>query len=145
MYTVADIMTRELVTLSEADNLAVADSFLELGRIRHLPVTRDGVLVGLVTHRDLLRAAARGADESVPAAAVMTRDVQVVEPGTSLRQAARLMLGHKLGCLPVVEGERLVGLITEADLVRFAVELIEDLDDGLRGLETVQISVEERY
>jgi len=54
--TVADIMSREVITLAEDDTLADARMSMERGRIRHLPVVRDGRLVGLVTHRDLLAA-----------------------------------------------------------------------------------------
>jgi CBS domain-containing protein len=56
MYTVSDLMTREVLTLKESDDLSIADTFLRLGRIRHLPVTdENGRLLGLVTHRDLVR------------------------------------------------------------------------------------------
>ena len=54
------------------------------------------------------------------------------------------MLDNKFGCLPVVdEKQRLVGLVTEADLVRFALKMIEDLDAGLKGLETVKGSIDD--
>ena len=56
--TVGDFMTRELVTVQELDDLALADQMLRLGGIRHLPVVRQGKLVGILTHRDLLRSAA---------------------------------------------------------------------------------------
>ena len=56
MKTVGELMTRDLVTLKETQNLAIADELLRLHRIRHLPVVREGKLVGLLTHRDLLKA-----------------------------------------------------------------------------------------
>lgn len=144
MYKVGDVMTREVVTLAEDDDLGRVEAFLSLGRIRHLPVTRDGRLVGLVTHRDLLRAAIGGVEHLVRADDVMTRDIRTVDADMQLTDAARLMLDNKFGCLPVVdENERLVGLVTEADLVRFALLMIEDLNAGLKGLETVQGSVDE--
>ncbi|PTL75645.1 CBS domain-containing protein [Vitiosangium sp. GDMCC 1.1324] len=135
MQIVGELMTRSsLVTLTETQNLAQADEMLRLHRIRHLPVVRDGKLVGLVTHRDLLRAAAqRGgvdpAKQPLWASDVMVRDVRTVRTDTPAREAVRLMLDNKYGCLPVVRASgELVGIITEADLVRYAQDLIEDMD-----------------
>jgi CBS domain-containing protein len=133
MQTVGELMTRDLVTLAENQNLNQADELLRLHRIRHLPVVRNGKLVGLVTHRDLLKAAAqRGSDpakQPLWASDVMVRDVKTVRPDTPTRDAVKLMLHNKYGCLPVVgaDGE-LMGILTEADMVRFAQHLIEDLD-----------------
>ncbi len=133
MKTVGELMTRELVTLKETQNLAVADELLRLHRIRHLPVVREGKLVGLITHRDLLKAMALKcpdpAQQPLWAADIMNREVRTVRPDTSLREAVGVMLDNKFGCLPVVaEDGRLVGLLTEADLVRYAQRLITDLD-----------------
>ncbi len=127
--TVGDFMTRELVTLQESDDLALAEQMLKLGSIRHLPVVRAGKLVGLVTQRDLLRAALTHALQRTTAAEVMVRDPVSVRPTTSLVQAARVMLEHKFGCLPVCdEAGTLLGIITEADFVRFAADMVQDLD-----------------
>jgi CBS domain-containing protein len=126
---VGDFMTRDLVTLQESDDLALAEQTLRLGGVRHLPVVCDGKLVGLVTHRDLLRAAITHAPRGTTIGAVMTRDLAVVSPSTSLVQAARMMLANKFGCLPVCEeGGKLVGIITESDYVRFAADMVQDLD-----------------
>lgn len=132
MYKVGDFMTAEPVTLNEDDDLGHADTVLRLGRIRHLPVVRGEKLVGLVTHRDILRVLGKNAPpwgRSTLAADVMTRELTTVGRETPLRKAARVMLKHKLGCLPVVEANgRLVGILTEADLVRFAADMVGDLD-----------------
>ena len=129
MITVGDFMTRDLVTVRESDDLALAESILKLGGIRHLPVAREGKLVGLVTQRDLLRSAAQRAQRQTAAADIMVRDVVTVRPETSLVEAARLMLARKFGCLPVTEpGGKLVGIITESDFVRFAADMVQDLD-----------------
>ncbi len=126
---VGDFMTRELVTLQEADDLALAEQMLKLGNIRHLPVVRAGKLVGLVTQRDLLRAAVTHTLQRTTAAEVMVRDPISVRPTTSLVQAARVMLEHKFGCLPVCDDAgALLGIITEADFVRFAADMVQDLD-----------------
>jgi CBS domain-containing protein len=130
MIKVGDFMTRELVTVRETDDLALAESILRLGGLRHLPVVRDGKLSGLLTQRDLLRAGATG----TAARAVLARDVMVsrlttVAPDSSLAAAARIMLRHKFGCLPVCEADgTLVGIVTESDFVRFAADVVQDLD-----------------
>jgi len=126
---VGDFMTRELVTLKESDDLAFAEQILRLGGIRHLPVVRDQKLVGLLTHRDLLRAMALQVARTTPARDVMTKDPITVRPTTSLVHAARVMLAKKFGCLPVCDGDHaLVGIITESDFVRFAADMVQDLD-----------------
>ncbi len=133
---VADIMSRELVTLAEDDTLADARACMERGRIRHLPVVRDGRLVGLVTHRDMLAAsfsvfAEVSAREEkrlfsrIPVGELM-HDVVSVSPESSVREAARLLLDNRFGCLPVVGRDgRLVGIVTEADFLRLAVRMLE--------------------
>lgn len=133
MYTVSDLMTPEVVTLRESDDLALADNIFNLGRIRHLPVVEaHGKLVGLVTHRDLLRCyAVRGEyrGRATLARDMMNTALATVRPTTPLRSALELMLTNKFGCLPVTDDHgRLVGILTEHDLVKFAAEIVADLD-----------------
>jgi CBS domain-containing protein len=131
MISVSDFMTKDLVTLREGDDLALAESLLKLGGIRHLPVVREKKLVGILTHRDVLRSGHSGkpAARALPVSDVMTRTPTSVRPATGLAQAARLMLERKYGCLPVCEEDgTLVGIVTEADFVRFAADVVRDLD-----------------
>ena len=135
---VQDLMTRDVVTLYENEDLLLAENVMRLARIRHLPVVRGDALVGLVTHRDLLRASVsslagmtRLQDASIKRAIaipeVMQRDVVTVGPRQPARVAARLMLERKLGCLPVVEEDRrLVGILTEADFVGLALRWLDE-------------------
>jgi len=127
---VRDLMSTEVATLMRNDQLSVADDVMSLGRIRHLPVLDDdGQLAGVLSQRDLLLGAlskvlgygsvARGKlMASLPVKEVMTPDPITTTPDTPLAEAARLMHDNKLGCLPVVEGDRLVGILTEGDFVR---------------------------
>jgi CBS domain-containing membrane protein len=131
-----DIMSRDLVTLAEDDTLADARRCMEQGRIRHLPVVREGKLVGLVTHRDLLAAsfsvlldrsskAERNLFSRTPVREVM-HDALAVSPDTSVREAANLLIENKFGCLPVItEDGSLIGLVTEADMVRLVARMLE--------------------
>ena len=134
---VQDLMRRDFVSLAPGDSLLEAERTMRLGRIRHLPVIEDGLLVGILTHRDLLEGSLASVREvavadriehlrATPVERVMRRDPWTVEPETSLRDAAQRMLHLKIGCLPVVNsGERgpvVIGLITESDLLRAAYE-----------------------
>ncbi len=131
MIAVAEFMTKDLVTVRETDDLALAESLLKLGGVRHLPVVRERKLVGILTQRDVLRSGQFGtpAARELPVSAVMTREPTSVRPATGLAQVARLMLERKFGCLPVCEEDgTLVGIVTEADFVRFAADVVRDLD-----------------
>jgi CBS domain-containing protein len=131
MISVADFMTKDLVTVRESDDVALAESLLRLGGIRHLPVVRSRKLVGILTHRDILRSGVSGqaAARELTVAEVMTPKPTAIRPALALALAARLMLERKYGCLPVCEDDgTLVGIVTEADFVRFAADVMRDLD-----------------
>ena len=128
--TVRDLMSTEVETLAQHETVDLASTIITLGRIRHLPVTDSHNRVrGLVTHRDVLECLAQmyrddeKADPSkLEVGRMMTRDVATVEPDAPLADAAALMFRRKFGCLPVVENEELVGIITESDFVADAME-----------------------
>jgi CBS domain-containing membrane protein len=134
--SVAELMTRDLVTLTEDETLAHAQRCMARGRIRHLPVVRNGRLVGLITHRDLLAASfsifaeidtseQRRVFDTVRVVEAMHRDVVTVSPGLPVSKAARILLENKYGCLPVVDDEeQLIGILTEADFLRLTVRLL---------------------
>ena len=128
---VSEIMQREVATLREADQLTVADDIMRLGRVRHMPVLAGEKLVGVVSNRDLLAASLTSALEfgarerraflrSVEVREVMTKDVVSIGPDMPIAKAARILLERRIGCLPVVKEEQLVGLVTETDLLRAA-------------------------
>ena len=126
---VRDLMQREVTTLKAGESLGLAEDIMQLGRIRHLPVVMAGVVVGIVSQRDLYRAAMssmlqmrRSAERDwlagIPVRAVMTTDVVTVAPDDTVHAAVELMLRHRIGCVPVVEHGRLVGLLSESDCLR---------------------------
>ena len=134
---VSDIMTRDVVTLYEEENLERLQEGMDRFGFRHLPVVDGDKLVGLVTHRDLLRAAVsilepgRATREQVYesgvfVAQIMTRNPATVRPDAPLAEAAKLLRDNKFGCLPVTEADgKLVGIITEADFVALVLHLLE--------------------
>ena len=118
--------------------------------VRHVPVVdADGTLVGLVSARDLLRRALDDAEElpltaqtqlfaSVRVRDVMTAGIDTVEADEPIAQAGELMVENKYGCLPVVDGGALAGIITEADFVRFVGTAS---DKGRRGKAAPQVAL----
>lgn len=127
---VEDVMSRNVFTLARNDKLSIADDVMKQKRIRHIPVLDgDGQLIGIITQRDLFRGillrslgyGSRAEEKLLDSLSVkdaIKNGVITTTPDTPLADAARLMLSHKIGCLPVVDGGRLVGLISEADFVK---------------------------
>lgn len=127
--SVADVMTREVKTVRRNDRLSVAEELMKVGRFRHVVVLDDGDRVaGVVSHRDLVygaiawtlgqgRAAHDKALEAYPVKDVMAVTVATIDSAAPLRDAAALMAERKLGCLPVVDGDELVGILTEGDFL----------------------------
>ena len=128
-----DIMAREVATLKVDDELSLAEDIMRLGRIRHLPVMDGQRLAGIISERDLFRASLasvidydrqmkRDYLKTVVIKEVMTTDLITIGPEATVEEAGDLMLRHKIGCLPVISGERMVGLVTETDVLRHYVE-----------------------
>jgi CBS domain-containing protein/gamma-glutamyl:cysteine ligase YbdK (ATP-grasp superfamily) len=128
---VGQFMTTDLFTVHPDDVVDLAASLMDWRHIRHVPVEdNQGNLVGLVSHRQLLRLVGRGIGSGGKSANVAVQDIMkrepvTVTPDTPTLEAIEKMRRHKVGCLPVVEGGRLVGIITEKDLVYVAAELLE--------------------
>jgi len=126
---VRDLMSRTVKTLARNDKLAIADALMRTDRIRHLPVLDDdGRLVGIVSQRDLFFNALVHAlgfgtatrDRTLDAILVkemMTENVVTTTPETPVTAAAQVMVDQKIGCLPVVEADVLVGILSESDVV----------------------------
>lgn len=131
--SVGDLMTREVTRVTPNDTLDVAEVTMMLAHVRHLPVVEpEGTLVGVISNRDLFRSALsfalgygqRGRTQmlkTVRVKEVMSEPVQTIGAGAPIAQAASIMLDRKIGSLPVVEGEKLVGMLTETDILRHVV------------------------
>ena len=133
--TVAQFMSTDLFTVRPDDIIDFAASLMEWRYVRHVPVEDDsGQLLGLISHRQLLRLIGRGTmpDKTTMVRDVMRTDPLSIQPDTTTVQAIRLMREKRLSCLPVVEDGKLVGLVTEYDLIVVAGRLLEThLGDAL--------------
>jgi acetoin utilization protein AcuB len=141
---VNNLMSRIVISTPGTTPVLEARALMQKERIRHLLVVDDGRLQGIVTDRDIrLNMASPATSLSVwelnhllarlTVDQVMTRSVIVIDPDRDAREAARLMLDHKIGALPVLEGEHLLGIITESDLLRAFVDSPEPAAAHARG------------
>ncbi|MBI2000716.1 MAG: CBS domain-containing protein [candidate division NC10 bacterium] len=128
-------MKRDPVTLGPEDSFRHAMTLIRQKGIRHLPVVERGRLVGIVTDRDIRQASPSPATslevhelhyllEKIKIREIMTRKVYTVTPDSPIEEAARLMLQHKIGGLPVLQDGDLVGIITETDILAAFVEVM---------------------
>lgn len=134
MTLVRDIMSRSVTTLKRNDKLSEVGDLMKVDRIRHMPILDErGALVGVVSQRDLflsglVRALGFGTSstekvlDSLRVKEVMTKDVITTSPDTPLSEAAQVMCDKKIGCLPVIDGDDLVGILTEGDFVAAAAQ-----------------------
>ena len=135
-------MKHPVVTVKLRDSVRHAREVMEKHRVNQLPVVVDGRLLGIVTDRDLrdafpsvfdlAEAAERhhrpaGTDPAtIPVEDVMTREVLTLAPAAFITDAARLMRRERIGAIPIIDGGRLVGILTRSDLLDAFVELTEN-------------------
>jgi acetoin utilization protein AcuB len=135
-------MRTQPITVAPQDSFRHAMALIRQRGIRHLPVVEGGRLVGIVTDRDLRQASPSPATsldihelhyllERVAVREIMTSPVITVTPDTPIDEAARIMLQDRIGCLPVLRGTELVGIITETDILGAFVDLM-----GIRSRRT---------
>lgn len=128
---VSAIMTKKPVTVTVDDTMNLAIRKMKDQNFKHLPVVDPaGTVVGIVTDRDLKRASPSDATllevhellyllEKVKVSQVMTKKPITTGPETSIANAAGLLVKHKIGCLPVVENGKLVGIVTQTDFLNY--------------------------
>jgi acetoin utilization protein AcuB len=139
LLQVRDSMSREIVTLLPDETAATALALCRERRIRHLPVLREGILVGIVSDRDLRSATPALGDPARAAALqkvlvedVMATEVVSVHPDDPIEQAANTMRERRIGCLPVLDGDELVGIVTASDVMDALVYLVGAHEPGSR-------------
>ncbi len=134
---VRELMTTEVTTVQETDALIDAAMIFSRSTVRHLPVLRGKQLVGVITERDVKRFAPgllsgvssdqyQQVMESTPLARVMTREMLTVKADQPVSEAVNLLYSKRIGCLPVVENNELVGIITTTDMLRLMAQMMKD-------------------
>ena len=141
---VGERMSHPVITLTPEKTIMEAFDLFKQEKIRRAPVVKDGKLVGIVSDHDLLNATPSQATTlsvyelpyllgKIKVKDVMTRKVISVGDDTPIEEAARIMADNKLGGLPVLRGDRIVGIITETDLFKIFLELMGARDQGVRA------------
>jgi CBS domain-containing protein len=129
--TVRELMCEKVATVARRDTVEIADGVMTMGRIRHLPVVEGSEVIGVLSQRDLFRSALGAAlaygiqrpqelMRMLEVGDVMTTPAVTIEPEALVQDAARAMEEKRIGCLPVVEKGRLVGILTDTDILRYA-------------------------
>ena len=129
--TVRELMSEKVATVARRDTVEIADGVMTMGHIRHLPVLEGTEVVGILSQRDLFRSALGAALASgiqrpqeimrmLEVGDVMTTPAVTIEPEAPVQEAARAMEEKRIGCLPVVEKGRLIGILTDTDILRYA-------------------------
>ncbi len=131
---VSEIMTSNPVSVQPTDSLLNATKLLKENGFKHLPVVNGGgTLIGVVTDRDLKRASASDATtlevhellyllDKITVEKVMTHDPATIGPEDDVQAASKILVERKIGCLPVVDGNKLEGIVTKGDLVNLLAE-----------------------
>jgi CBS domain-containing membrane protein len=132
--TVEQVMSRHILSIKEEDNLAAAYDIMVAAAVRHVPVVNaKKELVGLISQTDLVQHAMSQLEEltadekerelaKIKAGNIMVKQVKPAYLAQDIREAGKIMLDNKYGCLPVLRGMELVGILTEADFVKYIVE-----------------------
>jgi len=107
-----DLMTTDVETIGPLDSVADARQRLSLHRIHHLVVVERSEILGVVSSRDL-----KGARAETSITDVMSSQVITADADTTVRRAANVLRGHTIGCLPILDGRKLVGIVTISDLL----------------------------
>lgn len=132
---VRDFMTMDPVVIEQCKSVSEAKRLLDLHYFRHLPIVSDGKIVGILSDRDVHRSLAVAesvkticgvdADGELQIAEIMTANPICLHPDDPLKHAAKIMVDRKIGCLPVCDEDRLLGIITETDILKVFVEMTE--------------------
>jgi acetoin utilization protein AcuB len=128
---IVNLMTPDPVTIDQHDKLSKAKAMMQAGNFRRVPVVDDGRLVGILTERDLQKYS--GFLESTRVTAAMRTSLITVTPYDTVEFAARLMLKHKIGGLPIVADGTLVGIVTTTDLLKAFLNVVQATNEIMQG------------
>ncbi len=117
---VLDLMNKDVVTCHPLEKLNVIVNKLELFHIAGMPVVEKGALVGMISQTDILKALKSGSLQDTAVKDVMTEEVLTVSPTESAVAVAKLMIEKRINRVPVVENDKLVGIVTRGDLIKAA-------------------------
>ncbi|MBM4295346.1 MAG: CBS domain-containing protein [Deltaproteobacteria bacterium] len=129
---VSQIMSQDIVAISPDKRVGQALNLMQKHNIRHLPVVQNDHMVGWITSRDLREVLLASMLEKITVGDLMIQEPIRVSPDTHIEEAARLLLDHKIGGMPVMEGDRLVGIITMLDLISAFLTMLELLRSSSR-------------
>jgi CBS domain-containing protein len=141
---ISDIMTEAAVTDRPDDTLAQAARKMWAQQTGSLLVLEGNDLLGIVTERDILKAVATGVPLDTPISDTMSKDLITVDPGTSLREAARVMTEKWIRHLPVLDGDKLVGIVSQRDLSGVLAGALNEPDGLHRLIESSELVRERR-
>lgn len=136
-------MSRQVVTVQPDIQITKARSLMAQEKIQQMPVVKNGKLVGLISERDILKAYPSSVTtlnvweiasllEKIKVKDIMVKNVLTVQEKTPIEQAARIMVDNKIGSLPVMRGDDVVGIITESDLFNVMLEMLGGRRPGVR-------------
>ena len=140
---VGERMSHPVITIPPDMPIIDALNLMKREHIRRTPVVKDGKLVGIVSDKDLLNASPSPATtlsiweinyhlSKITVEEIMTKEVITVTEDTPIEQAARIMADNKIGGLPLMRGDKVVGIITETDLFKLFLELLGAREEGVR-------------
>ncbi|HWS59771.1 MAG TPA: CBS domain-containing protein [Flavobacterium sp.] len=131
---VSTIMTKNVVKLNVSDNLTKAETLFKKHHIRHIPVVKDKLIIGMLSYTDLLRISfADEVDDEentiditvynmFSVEQVMTKNLTTIFPNTTIKEAAEILSKNEFHALPVIENDTLVGIITTTDLIKYLID-----------------------
>jgi acetoin utilization protein AcuB len=140
---VGERMSHPVITMRADMPIIDALNMMKRERVRRTPVIKDGKLVGIISEKDLLNATPSAATtlsvwemnyllSKITVSEVMTRNVLTVTEDTPIEEAARIMADNKVGGLPVLRGDEIIGIISETDLFKIMLEMMGARERGVR-------------
>lgn len=130
---ISEIMTKKVITLSTKDNLETAELLFKKNKIRHIPVVKNDTIIGMLSYTDLLRISFADAvydDEEIDTVVynmftieqVMVKNITSVTPNSTVKEVAEILTNREFHALPVVDRNKLVGIVTTTDLIKYLLE-----------------------